>query len=53
MAAEHTIFEVAAQYERYIELAQLAVIPTFAEQEVPEFYAPPPSPLTLTVNTQR
>ena len=45
--------DVEAQYRRYVELARVAEVEAgdAAPAGLPEFYAPAPAPLTLTVST--
>jgi len=50
MAAHDELDETAAQYERYLELSQFTRIGQATTRVLePEFFAPRPAPLTLTL----
>ena len=47
--AEQQLAAAAALYEQYLEIARTTIAPTTDELARPEFFAPPPAPLTLTL----
>lgn len=47
--ADDQLRNLAQQYDEYLVLSKVAEVPSLLELSEPEFFAPKPAPLTLTM----